>query len=72
MPIDINLLRKDKGGDPDKVRKSEKDRFTDTPDLVDTVIDLDARWVKADYGLGTARMEFNNNNKAIADRMISI
>ena len=49
MPIDINLLRKDKGGDPEKVKKSEIDRFTDTPTLVDEVVDLDARWVKCNY-----------------------
>ena len=68
MPIDINILRKDKGGDPDKVRKSEIDRFTDTPDLVDNVIDLDAKWVKANYSMETAKMEFNKNNKEIADK----
>ena len=68
MPIDINILRKDKGGDPDKVRKSEKDRFTETPDLVDNVIDLDAQWVKANYSMETAKMEFNNNNREIADK----
>lgn len=68
MPIDINLLRKDKGGDPDKVRKSEKDRFTDTPGLVDEIIDLDSKWVKAKYSLDTAKFEFNKNNKEIADK----
>ena len=41
MPIDINLLRKDhKKGNPDMVRKSQKDRFADET-LVDQVIDLD-------------------------------
>ena len=49
MAASWSLLRKDKGGDPDKVRKSEKDRFTETPNLVDEVIDLDAKWVKANY-----------------------
>jgi seryl-tRNA synthetase len=49
MPIDINILRKDKGGDPEKVKKSEIDRFTDDPTLVDTVIELDEKWVKCNY-----------------------
>ena len=40
MPIDINLLRKEKGGDPDKVKKSQRDRFADEK-LVDEVVDLD-------------------------------
>jgi seryl-tRNA synthetase len=40
MPIDINLLRKDKGGDPDRVRKSQRDRFKDET-LVDQVLELD-------------------------------
>jgi hypothetical protein len=38
--IDINLLRKEKGGDPDQVRKSQKERFA-YEKLVDEVIDLD-------------------------------
>jgi seryl-tRNA synthetase len=29
MPIDINLLRKEKGGDPEKVKLSQKQRFAD-------------------------------------------
>ena len=68
MPIDINILRKEKGGDPDKVRKSEIDRFTDDPKLVDTVIELDEKWVKCNYQMETAKMEFNKNNKEIADK----
>jgi hypothetical protein len=40
MPIDKNLIRKDKGGDPDMVRKSLADRFKD-PAIVDECIELD-------------------------------
>lgn len=40
MPIDINLLRKDKGGDPDKVKASEQMRQRDGL-LVDQVLELD-------------------------------
>ena len=40
MPIDINLLRVSRGGNPDAVRKSQKDRFKSV-ELVDEVIALD-------------------------------
>jgi len=40
MPLDINLFRKDKGGDPDMIRRSEKKRCRD-PAIVDKVLDLD-------------------------------
>jgi hypothetical protein len=40
MPIDINLLRADKGGDPDYWREVMRKRFKPV-ELVDRVIDLD-------------------------------
>ena len=67
MPIDINHLRKEKGGDPDKVRKSQKDRYADEK-LVDEVIDLDEQWRKANYAMETLKMEFGKINKEIANR----
>lgn len=36
MPIDINLLRADRGGDPDLVRESQRRRFASV-ELVDQV-----------------------------------
>ena len=48
MPIDINLLRKEKGGDPEKVKKSQQDRFADVA-IVDEIISLDEQWRKANY-----------------------
>ena len=67
MPIDINLLRTDKGGDPEKVRQSQKNRFADET-LVDAVIELDEKWRKSNYVSEGAKMEFNKVNKEIADR----
>lgn len=64
MPIDINLLRKDKGGDPEKVKQSQRERFADET-LVDQVIDIDQQWVKANYKMDTSRMEINKINKEI-------
>ncbi len=40
MPIDINFLRKDKGGDPDFWRENQRKRFQDAG-LVDLVVGYD-------------------------------
>ena len=40
MPIDINLLRVSRGGNPDLVRQSQRNRFASV-ELVDEVIALD-------------------------------
>lgn len=40
MPIDINLLRPEKGGNPDIVRESQRRRFASV-EQVDVVMDLD-------------------------------
>ena len=45
MVLDIDLFRAEKGGDPDRVRKSQKDRFKD-PALVDKVVEHDEAWRK--------------------------
>jgi hypothetical protein len=56
-PIDINQIRPDKGisitialfsvigGDPEKVKKSQRDRFKDEG-LVDKVLEIDNEWRK--------------------------
>jgi seryl-tRNA synthetase len=44
MPIDINFLRKDRGGDPDFWRENQRKRFCD-PGLVDLVLSLDEVWL---------------------------
>ena len=67
MPIDINLLRKEKGGDPDKVKQSQRERFADEA-IVDDVIKLDEEWRKVNYKMETLKMEFNKINKEIGDR----
>ena len=40
MPIDINLLRVSRGGNPERVRQSQRNRFASV-ELVDEVIALD-------------------------------
>mmetsp|Transcript_47113 Transcript_47113/g.108904 ORF Transcript_47113/g.108904 Transcript_47113/m.108904 type:complete len:471 (+) Transcript_47113:116-1528(+) len=67
MTIGIELLRKDKGGDPDAVRESERRRFRG-PDLVDEVIDLDKQWVTAKFNTDQKRKEIGQVQSAITDR----
>lgn len=45
MVLDIELFRADKGGDPEKVRDSQRKRYKDTT-LVDRVVDADNKWRK--------------------------
>jgi hypothetical protein len=43
VPIDINLLREEKGGNPEIVRESQRRRHASV-ELVDEVIELDRQW----------------------------
>lgn len=40
MPIDINLLRVSRGGNPDLIRKTQRDRYKSV-EIVDEVVALD-------------------------------
>ena len=47
MPIDINLLRVEKGGNPEAVKASQRKRGGQKAvDLVDQVMTLDQEWIK--------------------------
>ncbi len=43
MVLDINLFRKDKGGNPDLIRESQRRRFKPV-EIVDEIIALDEEW----------------------------
>lgn len=43
MVLDIAMFREKKGGDPNRIRESERRRFAD-PANVDLVIALDEQW----------------------------
>lgn len=58
MPIDINLLRVDRGGNPEIVRESEIKRGRDGS-LVDIVIDLDKKWRQLIFSMEAAKKEMN-------------
>lgn len=68
MPVDINLLRTDKGGDPEKVRQSEIQRCRD-PAIVDEVLALDAEWRTARHSLDKKREAKNDISNLIKEKM---
>ncbi|TPX37975.1 serine---tRNA ligase [Synchytrium microbalum] len=63
--IDINLLRVDKGGNPDLVRESQRKRGGRV-ELVDEVIALDDEWKKARFQADQKNKEINAINKEIS------
>jgi len=67
MTIGIELLRKDKGGDPDAVKESERRRFRG-PELVDAIIDLDQQWIKANYNTEQKRKEIGKVQNDITEK----
>jgi len=62
MPLDINLFRKEKGGDPDAIRESERLRFRD-PKIVDRIIECDKEWIKTKFELDNKRKELGQLQK---------
>jgi len=67
MPIDINLLREEKGGKPALVIESQKKRSADET-LVPAVMAMDQEWRKSNYKMESLKMEFNAVNKEIATK----
>ncbi|CCI39631.1 unnamed protein product [Albugo candida] len=58
MPIDINRLRVERGGDPVKVKEDQRKRFV-SADLVDDVVALDEQWRKKQGQVETMQMNVN-------------
>ena len=46
--LDLNLFREEKGGDPQKIRESQRRRFANV-EIVDEVIELDKAWRKRQF-----------------------
>lgn len=68
MTIGIQILRAGKpGGDPERVRASEKRRLRD-PKIVDEVIELDNEWIKAQYNTEQKRKEVGAVQNQITER----
>ncbi|KAK4430712.1 Serine--tRNA ligase [Sesamum alatum] len=68
--LDINLFREEKGGNPEKIRESQRRRFANV-DLVDEVIELDKVWRQRQFELDGLRTDRNKISKEIARLKIS-
>ena len=66
--LDINLLRAEKGGNPDLVRESHKRRYAKETALVDEVIAVDVEWRQAQFQVDNLRGDFGALNKNIAQK----
>lgn len=66
MPIDVNLLREEKGGDPELVRQSEQQRGRD-PAVVDAAIAADRSWRESLYKLEQLKKQLNSVNRALGE-----
>eukprot|EP00028_Trichosphaerium_sp_Am-I-7-wt_P000153 CAMPEP_0168528952 /NCGR_PEP_ID=MMETSP0405-20121227/13589_1 /TAXON_ID=498012 /ORGANISM="Trichosphaerium sp, Strain Am-I-7 wt" /LENGTH=76 /DNA_ID=CAMNT_0008552523 /DNA_START=144 /DNA_END=371 /DNA_ORIENTATION=- len=60
--LDINLFRKEKGGNPQVVKDSQKARFKD-PAIVDEIIALDAQWRKEQFEVEQLKKQKNALSK---------
>lgn len=68
MVLDLDAFRKDKGGDPDKVRENQKLRFKDL-NLVETVISSDAEWRKSVSDRDNLNKLKNRCSKEVGEKM---
>ncbi|EYU19825.1 hypothetical protein ABFS82_06G084100 [Erythranthe guttata] len=68
--LDINLFREEKGGNPEKIRESQRRRFANV-NLVDEVIELDKAWRQRQFELDGLRSDKNKISKEIARLKIS-
>ena len=64
MPLDISIVRTYRGGDPEKVRESQRRRFADVG-LVDKVIEEDEKWRKLVQAVDDCKSEKNKKQKEI-------
>ncbi|KAG9510657.1 putative serine--tRNA ligase, cytoplasmic, partial [Fragariocoptes setiger] len=68
MVLDLDLFRKNKGGDPDRVRVNVRKRFDDEAN-VDKVIELDAVWRTLRFNLDQLNKAKNTISKEYGQRM---
>ena len=66
MPLDVQLFREDAGGDPNKIRESQRRRFADV-NAVDIVIEQDNKQRKAISQLNEANKEARQISIAIGN-----
>lgn len=68
MVLDLDLLRKDKGYDPEKIRENQKKRFRSVQ-LVDTVIEKDTHWRQLRHCADNFNKLKNLCSKEIGEKM---
>ncbi|XP_075230240.1 seryl-tRNA synthetase [Lycorma delicatula] len=68
MVLDIDLFRSDKGGDPNKIRKNQENRFKDVT-LVDKVVENDTKWRKLRFKADSLNRAKNICSKEIGEKM---
>ncbi|KAL1452861.1 hypothetical protein WDU94_007049 [Cyamophila willieti] len=68
MVLDLDLFRTEKGGDPEKVRKNQKDRFKPV-ELVEKVIDNDIKWRQFRHNADNFNKFKNLCSKVIGEKM---
>ncbi|XP_054567769.1 serine--tRNA ligase, cytoplasmic isoform X2 [Eptesicus fuscus] len=68
MVLDLDLFREDKGGDPDRIRETQKNRFKD-PGLVDRLVKADGEWRKCRFRADNLNKLKNLCSKTIGEKM---
>lgn len=68
MVLDLDLLRTDKGGDPERVRANVRKRF-DKEETIDKVMKLDSQWRKFRWSLDQLNKAKNTISKEYGVRM---
>jgi len=68
MVLDIDQFRPEKGGNPEKIRENQKNRYCDVG-AVDKVIDLDNQWRAARHAADNWNKLKNMASKAIGEKM---
>lgn len=68
MVLDLDLFRSEKGGDPEKIRKNQKDRFKNV-ELVDKVIENDVKWRQFRHKADNYNRFKNVCSKVIGEKM---
>jgi seryl-tRNA synthetase len=67
MPLDINMFRADRGGDPDKIRESQRRRFKPV-ELVDEIIAKDNEWRQMTGNIDGLKKNRNAIQKQVAEK----
>jgi seryl-tRNA synthetase len=68
MTLDIELFRAEKGGNPEKMKENQKNRFKDVG-LVETVLEMDVKWRQLRFNADSYNRVKNLCSKSIGEKM---